>query len=374
MKNKSSAGSIIVILLIAVFVIAAAVLPSALAHKYVEESAAPEEVSIPDGIPVVEWDEEDRDASMQRMEEYLITLEPEIAVENSPDFEWKDICPYHFWVKSFSVTTYEKASLKVYRFTYADDAENNRKMSADVDRQADKIIDVVKEKNCDDVWKIILTVHDELIRRTEFVGEDKTGAHIHDLYGALVEHKAVCQGYTYAFSYILDKLGIRSKDIYSEEHIWNKIEDLSGAERYIDVTWDDYNNADRFGVPYIHHDFFCITKKEMEQFDEHQPEDYSDTESNSETGDNYYRRMHYYIKSGDEIGFRACAMEQYESGKNLLEFRFESKEDFDKANDWMISILHELGYQGQYYIYSKKELLTFSAGLYVPDNAEQSKS
>ena len=70
------------------------------------------------------------------------------------------------------------------------------------------------------------------------------------------------------------------------------------------------------------------------------------------------------------MSFNACALQQYQSGKNLLEFRFESPDDYKQAEEWIRSILPALGYSEKYYTCKKDELLTFSAGLYPPADAE----
>lgn len=372
MKIENSVSRRILILILIIAVITGIFIP--VIYHAVENSNAVKEISVPDGVPLIKWNNSNQNDSMKLLSDYLINLTPKVAIKNAPEFKWKDICPFHFWVKNFSVTTYENAEFKVFNFIYSSDAENNRQMASEIEKEAGDIIDTVRETSGTDKWENILSVHDELIRRTEFVSDDENTGHTHDLYGALAEHKAVCQGYTYAFNYILEKMGYQSTDIYSDEHIWSKVDTIDSSEKYIDVTWDDYNNADRFGNPYIHHDFFCITKREMELFDEHKPEDRSDKEPDTTDGDNYYKKRGYYISKGDLIGFQVCAMEQFKSGKNLLEFRFESLRDFNKANEWTKSILAELGYDEKYYIYSKSELLTFSAGLYVPEDSEETSS
>ena len=340
------------------------------------ENAVPKKMKVPDGVTYIRWSNKDGGKnSMEKLKACLTALEPSVAISKAEELEWKDICPENFWVKNFSVTTYDNANFKLYNFKYYPDASGNKKMSQEIEKASEDIISTVRKSSGGTQWEDILLVHDELIRRTEFVEDDEDGDHTHDIYGALVLKRAVCQGYTYAFSYILDKMGYSCSEIYSKEHIWTKVNSLETGERYIDVTWDDYNKNDRNGEPFIHHNFFCLTKAEMESFDEHTPENNEDKETLTTVGDNYYRKKNYYIKKGDEMGFRASALEQYQQGKNLLEFRFESKEDYEKAGDWMIAVLKELGYKEKsYYVYNKPELLTYCAGLYVAEeDKEQEK-
>lgn len=70
--------------------------------------------------------------------------------------------------------------------------------------------------------------------------EQRTGTRIYTAYGALVEGDAVCQGYALAYKLLLDKCGIDSVLVTSNEmgHAWNLVK-LDGSWYHVDVTWDD---------------------------------------------------------------------------------------------------------------------------------------
>ncbi len=88
------------------------------------------------------------------------------------------------------------------------------------------------------------TLHDRLIDTVTYTssGNDQNA------YGALVEGKAVCNGYTRAYQHLLQKAGIpawyvRGSSINPttgnpEEHAWNLVK-LDSQWYYTDVTWDD---------------------------------------------------------------------------------------------------------------------------------------
>lgn len=62
-------------------------------------------------------------------------------------------------------------------------------------------------------------------------------------YGALMEGKAVCQGYAYAFKLLCDKAQIPCWIVtgyYKEPHAWNYVW-LNGSYYMVDLTWDDGN-------------------------------------------------------------------------------------------------------------------------------------
>ena len=103
---------------------------------------------------------------------------------------------------------------------------------------------------------VALQIHDKLIDLVSYDREaaassDKDLAHT--AYGALVansrgeENRAVCDGYSYAYEYLLQKAGIRSTVIAgragdNEEtagpHSWNLVE-LNGQWYEVDATWND---------------------------------------------------------------------------------------------------------------------------------------
>lgn len=89
-------------------------------------------------------------------------------------------------------------------------------------------------------------IHDALVDTLEY-DQTLNRLHTRDIYGALVEHDVVCEGYAKAYKYLLDAVGIpcvlvsgtgtNSKG-ETEEHIWNYV--LLGNNWYaVDVTWDD---------------------------------------------------------------------------------------------------------------------------------------
>lgn len=74
-------------------------------------------------------------------------------------------------------------------------------------------------------------------------------------YGALIQKKAICGGYTSALSLFLEKMGLKNMRITSDTHIWNAVL-LDGTWYHIDNTWDDgmYTN----GKSFLQHKYFLI--------------------------------------------------------------------------------------------------------------------
>ena len=92
----------------------------------------------------------------------------------------------------------------------------------------------------------IKMVHDYLVNNVEY-DTSISQSNIYDIYGALVNNVAVCEGYARAFKYIMDEMNIpcvlvigqgKNSQGQTENHAWNYVE-LNNKWYAIDVTWDD---------------------------------------------------------------------------------------------------------------------------------------
>lgn len=111
-----------------------------------------------------------------------------------------------------------------------------------IEQVRNKILQNKKMKTYDN----IKMVHDYLIENIEY---DTTisKSNIYNIYGAMVNGKAVCEGYARSFKYLMDTLGIpcslvigkgTNSDGRTENHAWNYVQ--IGDDWYaLDVTWDD---------------------------------------------------------------------------------------------------------------------------------------
>ena len=104
-----------------------------------------------------------------------------------------------------------------------------------------KVVEIAdKFRHLSDVDKI-MAVHDYLIDHIEY-----SNPHIRSFaYGALIEGKAVCQGYAQSLAMILNNLNVECHTIVAMTkgsnpvlHEWVRVK-LDGEWYYIDLTWDD---------------------------------------------------------------------------------------------------------------------------------------
>lgn len=98
----------------------------------------------------------------------------------------------------------------------------------------------------DNDYNKILKIHNMLVNSIEY-NSSSDADNSHNIYGALINRKTVCEGYAKSFKYILDSLNIEcilvsgtatNSSGETESHMWNYVK-LNDNWYGVDVTWDD---------------------------------------------------------------------------------------------------------------------------------------
>ena len=129
---------------------------------------------------------------------------------------------------------------------------------------------IVKRLNGIDYNKI-MHAHDWIINNLQYE-QNITNNNVYNLYGALIEKSAVCEGYAEALKYILDEVNIpcvlvsgtaTNSEGKTERHEWNYIQ-LYGKWYAIDSTWDDpVVKGTGYVSDSIKHRYFLVGSNEM---------------------------------------------------------------------------------------------------------------
>lgn len=111
-----------------------------------------------------------------------------------------------------------------------------------IENKSEKIIENAKGTN----YQKVQYIHNWLIDNIKY-DIALSNSNTRNIYGALIEKEVVCEGYSKAFKYLLDKLeipciiisgqAINSENI-QENHMWNYVQ-INGIWYSVDVTWDD---------------------------------------------------------------------------------------------------------------------------------------
>lgn len=115
-----------------------------------------------------------------------------------------------------------------------------------------------------------LMVYDYLLENVKYGEDGLTGtfketstSKTHTVYGALVEHYALCDGIAMAFEMMLTDIGVKTYVIGSESHAWNLVELEDGCYE-TDVTWE-INHKEKTGSS--NHLYFNLKTSEMRTVD-----------------------------------------------------------------------------------------------------------
>lgn len=102
-----------------------------------------------------------------------------------------------------------------------------------------------------------LAIHDYLVESVTYGNKETYNEDEHSVYGALINHTAVCEGYAKAFKLISDCCGIVCIYVEGDEacnHAWDMV-CIDDEWYHIDVTWDDPVGEDD---DYISHAYFNV--------------------------------------------------------------------------------------------------------------------
>lgn len=116
----------------------------------------------------------------------------------------------------------------------------------------------------DDMAKIKY-VHDYICLSTDYdydsLNSGNVGGKLQTAYSCAVEYLTVCAGYSTAFQYYMQQLGIPCVSVWGSGHQWNLLK-VNGQYYQMDVTWDDTQL-----IP----TYYNLTHSEMQKIDSHTP-------------------------------------------------------------------------------------------------------
>lgn len=153
-------------------------------------------------------------------------------------------------------TEYNGGTFEV-EVTYRMTADEISSMNMAAEKAAKEIVSQLTP-DMDDYEKLKF-FHDYLVLNCE---TDRNYAFADTIYGALVEKKALCEGYSKAFAYLCNLAGIENAIVTGETyvaHMWNIVK-LGGNWYHVDVTWDKPEDQLRKAYPdVILYQYFMVT-------------------------------------------------------------------------------------------------------------------
>lgn len=156
--------------------------------------------------------------------------------------------PQFFWLANgYSYTTMGSQVIGM-TMVYSRSKSEADKIAPLFEQAAQEIVDDALA--ADDLFERVKIIHDAIVDRTEYT--IRGASYISEADGPLVYGKALCEGYSKAFMYLCQRVGIQCICVAgygnSEAHMWNMLQ-LDGKWYHMDVTWDDNNTYDYFCIP-----------------------------------------------------------------------------------------------------------------------------
>ncbi len=137
-------------------------------------------------------------------------------------------------------------------------------------------------------------IHDYLAKQTTY----QSSKNAHNAYGALVEKKAVCDGYSRAFQWLLYQAGIPAliaegtsinpASNGEQPHAWNVVK-IGGEYYHVDLTWDDASSKE------VMYAYFNMTTKQIAESHRISNQNAYTLPNCTATAENYY------VKNGTVI-------------------------------------------------------------------------
>lgn len=159
-----------------------------------------------------------------------------LAVKDTPESSPVE-GDYLAWVLGPSNFSFEYKSGR-YEITTSMSYHTTAEQEAELDKKVTEILDELDVYSANDYEKI-KAVHDYIIENVSYYSSGDMICHT--AYGAGINGKAVCEGYSLLMYRLLSELGINVRcipGIAGGSHMWNMVE-LYGKYYYIDVTFDD---------------------------------------------------------------------------------------------------------------------------------------
>lgn len=180
----------------------------------------------------------------------------DLAIEHTGDPKEGDYLKYHYAEYKGKAETDIRWGSPVVVIRLIIDYYTDAKQEKQTDKKVKEIIKSLDLKGKSD-YKKVRAIHDYICEHTEYDSErsgDDVGGTEHTAYGALVEGKAVCQGYSNALYRLLLEAGVDNRIINGNgvepgglegAHSWN-IVSIGGVYFYVDATWDDSTESDQY--------------------------------------------------------------------------------------------------------------------------------
>lgn len=156
--------------------------------------------------------------------------------------------PQFFWLGNSYGYSYMGSTVTNVQMGYSRSKSEMERLNPQFEAAAASIIE--KALAQDDLFDRVLVIHDAITEMTTYTASGPSYKSEAD--GPLLYGKALCEGYSKAFMYLCQSIGIQCVCVAGygngESHMWNMLQ-LDGEWYNMDVTWDDAGTYEYFCIP-----------------------------------------------------------------------------------------------------------------------------
>ena len=278
---------------------------------------------------------------------------------------------YTIETKDNSHTIHIKATVPLM-FSY-DDYHQKMLLSY---QKAQSIIDQMPAYN--NTYDIVKYLHDYLVTQVRY-DDDLSNDDADTAYGALIDGKARCEGYTNAFSILLNLARIENAkvlylgdDVASDiGHIWNLVK-VNNDYYHVDITNDSFSLIDDVPNDYVSYAYFLISTEDILRSSPINNTIIDLIPDCDATINNFFIKNDLYFADYNRYKIGKIAggflSDQLNSNLNGVSIKFENEEDYLKASssseiNYLLGVISN--YDGikanyfNYYMYDNQLVISF---------------
>ncbi|MDO4322873.1 MAG: transglutaminase domain-containing protein [Lachnospiraceae bacterium] len=242
--------------------------------------------------------------------------------------------PEIFWIGSSAQVQQSglTGDIVSYDLEVAVPVEARASMREKLEAAADECISQISPEAT--TYQKIKFVYEYIIDTVEY---NAGSADSQNIQSALLYHSSVCAGYSKAFQYILNRMGLFCTYITGQirdggDHGWNMVR-IDDLYYYVDVTWGDpvfANQMDNVDAgSWKNYNYLCCTEYDL--FKTHVPGDAVELPACTSDAYNYYKLNGCYYEYYDYDTIYNVLMNSVWNGEASVVMKFGSQEAYDAA-------------------------------------------
>lgn len=254
--------------------------------------------------------------------------------------------PELFWLNTkyeYSITDEDIIFYPNYTYT----AEEIKEKQKEADAVSQSIIEQVQTLSSD--YEKVVFLYDWIINETDYIDGTENNQ---NMLSVLLDHQAVCAGYSESLKYLLDQLSIpngiilvKAKDNTDEFHVINLVQ-MDQEWYYLDPTFGDIKVEEGFDT--YRYTYFVMTSEEIEKIYFPQQE-YTQTQAYK---NNYFYKNNMYLDTYNEQTLAKLLLNAIQNDEPCIAIKCKDAAGYEDIkqiieSNQIFNLFHSIGYYPQ---------------------------